>query len=320
MREVFAVLERVAASNASVLIEGESGTGKELAARSVHFASPRAEQPYVVFDCTTVTRELAESELFGHRRGAFSGAISDREGAFSEASGGTIFLDEIGELPLDLQPKLLRVLESGEARRVGETQHRKVDVRVIAATNRNLNAEVRRGRFRSDLLYRLGVVRVQLPALRARLEDIAPIAERLIGEQLQPGGAVGGVNLQRLMSYSWPGNVRELRNVLLRALALAPPAKAGSDPRPAFDQLVFNVAADAQTPATFGYSFPGVESPLPYKEAKLQLLSQFEDEYVQALMRRHSGNVTLAAKEAGLSRKHVYELLRRVDGHQHGED
>ncbi len=309
MRETFAILERVAPTNATVLIEGESGTGKELAARSLHEASPRATKNYVVFDCTTVTKELAESELFGHVKGAFSGAVSDREGAFRQADGGTIFLDEIGELPLDLQPKLLRVLESGEIRRVGDTQRRKLDVRVIAATNRDLHAEARRGRFRADLLYRLAVVRVQLPPLRARPEDIALIAERLLAGQLAAESRIIGPKLERLMSYSWPGNVRELRNVLTRALAFV----TRRDGQAWFDDLVLNVASDTASPTTLGFRFPGVDAPLPYKEAKRELLSQFDDEYVQALMRRHGGNVTQAAKAAGLSRKHVHALLHRVE-------
>ena len=309
MREVFAILERVADSNATVLVEGESGTGKELVARSLHQRSARARKPYVVFDCTTVTKELAESELFGHKRGAFSGAIADRDGAFRQADGGTIFLDELGELPLDLQPKLLRVLESGEARRLGDVQS-KVDVRVVAATHRDLQAEVRRGRFRSDLLYRLNVVRVQIPPLRARPEDIAVITERLLEGQLATGSRVEGRNLERLMSYSWPGNVRELRNVLARALALAPRREG----QVFFEDLVLNLATDSASPTTLGYCFPGVDTELPYKEAKQRLLSQFDDEYVQALMRRHAKNVTRAAEAAGLSRKHVYALLRKVDG------
>jgi len=310
MREVFAILERVAATSATVLVEGESGTGKELVARSLHEASGRAKKPYVVFDCTTVTKELAESELFGHTKGAFSGAVSERDGAFRQADGGTIFLDELGELPLDLQPKLLRVLESGEVRRLGDTQHRKVDVRVVAATHRDLHAEARRGRFRSDLLYRLSVVRVHLPPLRARPEDISIIVERLLAGQLAPTSRIEGRNLERLACYSWPGNVRELRNVLTRALALAP----RSSGQARFEDLVLNLASDVAAPTTLGYCFPGVDTHLPYKEAKQRLMAQFDDEYVQALMRRNARNVTQAAKAADLSRKHVYALLRRIEG------
>jgi DNA-binding NtrC family response regulator len=308
LREVFAVLERVAGSDVSLLIEGESGTGKELAARSVHQASPRADKPYVVVDCTTVPKDLAESELFGHRRGSFSGAVADREGAFQRADGGTIFLDEIGELPSEIQPKLLRVLETGEVRAVGDGNHHKVNVRVLSATHRDLQAEVRRGRFRADLLYRLAVVRVCLPPLRARPDDVALIVERLIGSQLAPGDSISGKNLDQLMNYSWPGNVRELRNVLGRAVALS-----GHKPgNVRFSDLVFNLAISGGAPATLGYSFPGIDPPLDYKEAKQMLMSQFEAEYIQALMRRHSGNVSQVAAAAGLSRKHVYELLRRI--------
>jgi DNA-binding NtrC family response regulator len=308
MREVFAVLERVAASDTTVLIEGESGTGKELAAQSLHEASPRAQRPYVVCDCTTISKELAESELFGHRRGSFSGAVADHDGAFQQAHGGTIFLDELGELPLELQAKLLRVIECGEVRRVGDGKPQKVDVRVIAATNRSLKAEVRRGRFRSDLLYRLAVVCVRMPPLRARPEDITGITEQLLGERLAPGDRVEGANLRRLTSYSWPGNVRELRNRLNRAHALA----LRSEGKVRFSDLVLNLASDDEQPATLGYSFPGVDVPLPFKDAKQRLMAQFESAYVQSLMHRHGGNVTQAAKAAGLSRKHLYELLGHV--------
>lgn len=309
MRQVFALLARVAETNATVLIEGESGTGKELAARSLHQASRRAREPYVVVDCTTVPHELAESELFGHRRGSFTGAALDREGAFQNADGGTLFLDEIGELPPDLQPKLLRALEGGEVRRVGDSQHRNVDVRVVAATNRNLDAEVRRGRFRADLMYRLGVVRVRLPPLRSRPEDIKDIVRHLLGRELADGSDIAGINLERLMGYSWPGNVRELRNVLQRACALS--LRSGG--QVCFEDLVFNLGLGHAEPATLGFALPGVDAPLPYKEAKERLLSRFEDEYVQALLKRHRGNVTAAAKAAGVSRKHLYALMRKVE-------
>jgi DNA-binding NtrC family response regulator len=310
MREIFSVLERVSLSDVAVLVEGESGTGKELAARSIHAASPRSNGPYIVFDCGAVPTELAESELFGHRKGAFSGAIQDRQGAFQAANGGTLCLDEIGELPLALQPKLLRVLEVGQVRPVGDDTARRVDVRVVAATNRDLRAEVHRSRFRADLLYRLEVVKVRMPALRQRPEDIAPLVERLLEGKLPAGDRIGGDNLARLMSYSWPGNVRELRNVLQRAITLA---HAPGGPVPRFDQLVINLGPAAQGPATIGVEFPGVSEPLPYKQAKAQLLGAFEQAYVGALMRRCGNDVTKAAAAAGLSRKHLYELLQRID-------
>jgi DNA-binding NtrC family response regulator len=312
MREVFALLQRAAQAEVTVLIEGESGTGKELAARSIHAASSRARGPYVVFDCGAVPADLAESELFGHKRGAFSGATSDRQGAFQRAYGGTICLDELGELPLELQPKLLRVLEAGEVRPVGEDTPRKVDVRVVAATNRDLNAEAQRGRFRQDLLYRVEVVRVRLPPLRQRPGDIPALVAHLLPGKLPPGDAIEGENLARLMSYSWPGNVRELRNTLTRAVTLAGPVP--------FAKLVFNLGPASAAPLTIGAEFPGVSSRVPYKEAKAQLLESFERAYVAALMERHGGNIQRAAAEAGLSRKHLYELLRRVDVEAADED
>jgi transcriptional regulator with GAF, ATPase, and Fis domain len=305
MREIFAILERVAATDVTLLIEGESGTGKELAARSVHSESPRAAGPYVVFDCGSVPSELAESELFGHRKGAFSGASSDRAGAFQRAHGGTICLDEIGELPLELQPKLLRVLETSEVRPVGDDVPRKVDVRVIASTNRDLNAEAQRGAFRHDLLYRLEVVKIRVPPLRQRPEDVPGLVARLLEGKLAPGDVVEGENLARLAGYSWPGNVRELRNVVVRAVTLAAASTA-------FSKLIFNLGPASLAPATIGAEFPGVSSNVPYKEAKAQLLLSFDRAYIAALVDRHHGNVPRAAKAAGLSKKHLYALIRRL--------
>lgn len=305
MRELFAVLERVAPTDVTVLIEGESGTGKELAARAIHQASERKDAPYVVFDCASIPRDLAESELFGHRRGAFSGAVEDRTGALQRAHGGTICLDEIGEMPLDLQPKLLRALETGDVRRVGDDVGTKIDVRVVASTNRDLAAEARRGNFRPDLLYRLEVVKLRMPPLRHRPEDIAGLVARMLKGRVADDDTIGGDNLRKLIGYAWPGNVRELRNVIDRALALAPKPAA-------FDRLVINLGDVA--PLTIGYSFPGVASEVPYKEAKQQLLSSFEQAYAEALMDRHQGNVSQAASAAGLSRKALYDLLKRVRG------
>jgi len=304
MREIFAVLERVAPTNVTVLIEGESGTGKELAARSIHAASPRASQPYVVFDCASVPSELAESELFGHKKGAFSGAVSDRAGAFQRAHGGTLCLDEMGEMPIDLQPKLLRALETGDVRSVGDDTTRKVDVRVVASTNRDLRAESQRGRFRADLLYRLEVVKVRIPPLRNRPEDIQGLVEAILAGKVQ--GPYEGPVMSRLMAYGWPGNVRELRNVLTRAMALA-----GANPK--FDALAFNLGPASEGPATIGMDFPGVARPLPFKEAKAQLLASFERSYVSALLERHQNNVQQAAAAAGLSRKHLYNLMNSIE-------
>lgn len=312
MREIFAILERAAPSNVTILVEGESGTGKELVARSIHAESTRRDGPFVVFDCGAVPHNLVESELFGHKRGAFSGAVSDRNGAFQQAHGGTIFLDELGELPLELQPRLLRVLESGQVRRVGDDNMREVDVRIVAATNRDLHAEVRRGNFRADLLYRLEVVKVRMPPLRQRPEDIRGLVQVLVRGKFEPDD-VTGPNLERLVAYSWPGNVRELRNVLERAIALATAPGQAAAP---FANLVFNLGPAAEGPAVLGMAFPGVASHLPYKVAKEQLLSSFERAYVDTLLERHRGNLTQAALAAELSRKHLYELLRRTRGQE----
>jgi DNA-binding NtrC family response regulator len=310
MRELFAILERVAATTTTILIEGESGTGKELAARSIHQQSARAHGPYVVFDCGAVPKELAESELFGHERGAFSGAIEARAGAFSRADGGTLCLDEIGELPLELQPKLLRALETGEVRSVGSDVSKRVDVRIVAATNRDLASEVRQQRFRSDLLYRLEVVKVRIPPLRHRPQDIPKLVELLLEGRVPPGDRAEGENLARLMAYSWPGNVRELRNVLARAVALA----ASDGTAAPFSKLIFNLGPAPSAPATIGSDFPGIASPLPFKIAKAQLLESFERAYVGALLERHRGKIIAAAAAAGLSKKHLYELVRKVTG------
>jgi transcriptional regulator with GAF, ATPase, and Fis domain len=314
MREVFAILERVAKSDVTVLVDGESGTGKELAARSIHAASRRASNPFVVFDCSAVPANLAESELFGHKRGAFSGATHDRAGAFQHAHGGTLCLDEVGELPLDLQPKLLRVLESREVRPVGEDRARAVDVRVIASTNRDLAAETERGRFRADLFYRLAVVGVRMPPLRARPSDIVGLASRILAGKLPDGDRIDGPNLRALMAYGWPGNVRELRNVLVRAVALAP-----REPVP-FGSLVLGLGPAAAAPLTIGSELPGIATDLPYKEAKAQLLETFERVYLAALRKRHPKNVARAAEAAGLSRKHLYDLMKRVDGRAPDDD
>jgi DNA-binding NtrC family response regulator len=316
MREVFAILERVAPSHATVLVEGESGTGKELVARSIHAASPRSAGPLVVFHCGAVPSELAESELFGHKKGSFSGATSDRQGAFQRAHGGTIVLDELGELPLDLQPKLLRVLESGEVRPVGEDVARKVDVRVVASTNRDLHAEVQRGRFRADLYYRLEVVRVRIPPLRTRPDDVPLLVEKLLAGRLPPGDRIEGENLARLVAYAWPGNVRELKNVLERAVTLG--ASRDGSPAP-FAQLVLDLGPASSAPATLGVEFPGVASHLPYKEAKAQLVGAFDRAYVTALLERNKGNILRSAQAADISRKHLYELLEKIAASADGD-
>ncbi len=302
MRSVFALLERAAKSTAPVLLLGESGTGKELMARGVHEASPRKDGPFVVFDCGASTETLIESDLFGHTKGAFTGAASDRQGAFAAAHNGTLFLDEIGDLPVALQPKLLRMLEAGEVIPLGGRKSERYDVRIVAATHRDVFGEVARGGFRGDLYYRLAVVEVNVPPLRARIGDLP----KLIAMFLEKAGApqlssqVGGAALDRLQRYHWPGNVRELRNVVTRAVALAGPDDD-------FQSLPFvlrpTVAApEAQT----------IRADRPFHEAKDELVARFEREYLTDLVQRAAGNLSEAARMAGLERKFLYKLLERA--------
>jgi DNA-binding NtrC family response regulator len=299
MRRVFAVLEQVAPTDSTILVEGETGTGKELVASAVHEASARRAGPFVVFDCGAVPRDLAESELFGHVRGAFTGAASDRPGAFVRADGGTIFLDELGALPVDLQPKLLRALESRAMKAVGSDTPRRVDVRVIAATNADAEADVRAGRLRADLFYRLSVVHVRVPPLRRRHDDIVPIVRHLLARLGGDPGEIAGPNVDRLLAHSWPGNVRELRNVIERGVALA-----GGRPAPfGALRLQVGVAADPDELR--------VHTEAPYAEAKERLLEAFERRYLDDLLGRCEGNISLAARVSGLDRKHLKKLLRR---------
>jgi len=303
MREVFAILERVSGTEATVLVEGETGTGKELVAEGIHDHSTRAEGPFVPLDCGAVTASLMESELFGHVRGAFTGAVGDRQGVFEAAHGGTLFLDELGELPLELQPKLLRALEKREIRRVGDTHTRKVDVRVVAATNRDLAAEVNRGAFREDLYFRLAVVHVKLPPLRARRGDIPLLVEHFI-EQLLPGSPRPSADLvQALSRKAWPGNVRELRNAVERALALVGSDGTGGEPAPAADPT-------------------GMLAELldkPYKSAQERWNACFEVAYVEHALRKSGGSVSGAAREAGVTRRHIQRLMKRHDLRREGE-
>jgi DNA-binding NtrC family response regulator len=304
MRQVFAILERAAKSSAPVLFLGESGTGKELMARGVHDHSPRKTGPFVVFDCGASTETLIESDLFGHTKGAFTGAAAERVGAFAAAHGGTLFLDEIGDLPVGLQPKLLRMLEAGEVTPLGGRKSEKYDVRVVAATHRDVYAEVARGGFRGDLYYRLAVVEVHVPPLRQRKEDLA----RLIAMFLERAGApqlakqVGGVALDRLEHYHWPGNVRELRNVITRAVALAGPDDD-------FQSLPFVLRPTAAAPAGEDLAFKADQ---PFHAAKDALVARFEREYLEDLVKRAGGNLSQAARIAGLERKFLYKLLERA--------
>ncbi len=294
MRGAFYLLERAAKTDATVLIEGETGTGKEGAAESIHKLGARADKPFIVVDCSALPPQLLESELFGHERGAFTGATQSRCGAFEAAEGGTVFLDEIGELPLDLQPKLLRALEKREIRRLGANQHQSIDVRIIAATNRDLRALVNEGTFRSDIYYRLAVLKLQLPPLRERPEDIPLLVEKLserlgLGEELQQQ-LFGHEALNRMQKAAWPGNVRELRNFVERCAVM--------------EQALPLEAATRE---------PGfvVDTSLTYTEAKRRVVDEFERQYLSALLRDHGGNVSKAARAAELDRPYLYKLLYR---------
>jgi DNA-binding NtrC family response regulator len=304
MRALLARLQRLAADDQTVLVVGESGTGKELIARALHTEGKRAGKPFVVFDCGSVSPGLIETELFGHARGAFTGAINARQGIFEAAHEGTLLIDEVGDLPLELQTKLLRVLEQREVRRIGETQPRRVDVRVIAATHRDVRALVKAGSFRQDLYYRLAVCEVRVPPLRERREDVGVIVDRLL-EELGSGQRredLPNGTFELLESYDWPGNVRELRNVVARLLL--------------FPEELTTVL---DTPGALG---KGAEDEgarrierldLPLKAAREVVVASFERRYIRAKIAAAGGNMTQAASSMGISRQYLYRLLE-----QHG--
>ena len=302
MRQMFTLLEDVAATPATVLIEGETGTGKELIAEEIHRHSARRNGPFIVLDCGSVPRELVASVLFGHLKGAFTGAISDRNGVFAEAHGGTVFLDEIGELDLDLQPALLRALDKRAVRKVGATIYEQFDARLVAATNRDLRAEVANKRFREDLYYRLAVIRVAVPPLRERGADIPRLVAHF-ANQFAPGIAIRPDDMQRLVNHSWPGNVRELRNVMERACLLA---------RDGAINLEGAINGD-------DHAAGAVRTDLPFKVAKNQIVEAFEREYIEALVSRHRMNLSAAARDAQIDRKHLRELMHKygLDARHH---
>ena len=296
IRAVFSILERAARSDATVLLQGETGTGKDLAAESIHLESARSAGPFVVVDCGAIPAALLESELFGHEKGSFTGAVAAREGAFEAATGGTLFLDEVGELELELQPKLLRALESRQVRRVGGQKPVPVDVRLVAATNRNLRVEVNAGRFRSDLYYRLAVVEAVQPPLRERLEDIPLLVDAIL-EGLGAGPEAAASLRQpkflaSLARHDWPGNVRELKNHLERCLVLEEEVPLRDAPLPSGP--------------------PAIDAKRPLREQRERWLRYFEHQYLQELLALHGGNVTAAARAAGMDRIHMYRLLGRA--------
>jgi DNA-binding NtrC family response regulator len=303
MHEIFGLVTRLAGSTASVLVTGESGTGKELVARAIHYNSPRAKRPFLAVNVAAIPETLIESELFGYKRGAFTDARTDHPGLFVEADGGTIFLDEIGELPPSLQAKLLRVLQERELRPLGATRNEKVDVRVVAATNRDLEARMRSGQFREDLYYRLNVIHVAIPPLRARPEDIVPLAEHFLATARRRGTAstktLGPAAAKALLAYPWPGNVRELENVIERAIALCDGDVIGLDDLP--PQVKERRATDMLAAAI----------------ARGLTLADLEREYIERVLASEGGNKTRAAARLGLDRKTLYRKLEeyaRTDG------
>ena len=317
MREIYAILEKIAPTDATVVIEGETGTGKEVVARTLHQTSRRANGPFIVFDCGAVPENLIESELFGHEKGAFTGAVATRQGVFEMANGGTVFLDELGELALDLQPKLLRVLEQREVKRVGGTRPIRVDVRVVAATNRDLETEVKEGRFRQDLFYRLSVVRLLLPPLRDRKEDLPLLVRHFLetghfnrdrdGDRRVEN--VAREALDRMMGYDWPGNVRELHNVVERAVSFTDAELVRVVDLP--EHLALPRATPLATEDTRieAIDLPDVDG--TFKDAKEAWVSSFEKEYVEKLLHRNGGNISHAAREADIDRKYFRKLMKK---------
>jgi len=301
MRQLYAVLERIAPMDTTLLVTGETGTGKDVVARSLHAMSRRKSGPYVPIDCGAIPETLFESELFGHVRGAFSGAASDRRGVFEEADAGTLFLDEIGEMPLALQAKLLRAIETRTIRKVGSNVAKAVDVRIVAATNRDLARRVNEGTFREDLYYRLAVVEVSLPSLRERPEDVPTLAQHFY-DKLSPGaGPLPQDFLRVLASRSFPGNVRELRNFIERSVSLGfvSPHASPSVPPPSAERP--HAEVDELVPLH-----------LPLKDARQAWTERFEEVYLRAMLKKTGGNVTRAAELAGVSRRFLQRLAARL--------
>ncbi|MCA2976874.1 MAG: sigma-54-dependent Fis family transcriptional regulator [Myxococcaceae bacterium] len=308
MRSVFKLVETVSYSTATVLIQGESGTGKELVARAIHFRSPRKDRPFVAVNCSALTDTLLESELFGHMKGSFTGATANKKGLFEAADGGTIFLDEIGDIPPATQVRLLRVLQEGEVKRVGANDTIKVDVRVIAATNVDLAKAKEAGKFREDLFYRLNVISVQLPPLRDRPEDIPLLASHFLKIYAQKiGKKVNGIStgaMESLTTARWVGNVRELENVIERAVVLNTTDAIELDDLPAEIRASQKGGGEVEL-----YSL----AHLPYAQAKKLAMRAFERRYLSALLDKSSGNVSSAARAAGVDRSNFRRLLKQYE-------
>jgi DNA-binding NtrC family response regulator len=340
LREIYGILEKVAPTTATIVIEGETGTGKEVVAHAIHQASSRADKPFMVFDCSAVPDNLIESELFGHEKGAFTNAINTRQGVFELANTGTIFLDELGELNLDLQPKLLRALEQREVKRVGASKPAKVDVRVIAATNRDLEEEVKAGRFRQDLFYRLSVVRIRLPALRERKDDIKLLVSHFLNNlsfnrKADGQPKVRGITaeaLEMLIAYNWPGNVRELLNICERAVSFAEGLEITAEDLPDYIRTPLPssggprkiVAPSAVTPKeeppvpvapvqVVTESVPAGHLEMPFKDAKEKWVASFEREYIVHLLKKNNNNISHASREADIDRKYFRKLMKKYE-------
>jgi DNA-binding NtrC family response regulator len=310
MRAIFERLSKVSPTDLTLLITGETGTGKELVAHAVHLGSSRAKKPFVVVDCGSIPPTLAEATLFGHERGAFTGAVDKRLSPFLEADGGTIFLDELGELPLEVQPKLLRALAERRIKSVGGSTYREVDVRVLAATRRDLVRAVNAGGFRSDLYFRVAQVKIELPALRQRLEDIPVLVKRMLKDLGDESAyeRVSNSTLERLMRHDWPGNVRELRNAVAVAFALAVEGEE--------IDISAHLGSLQETPQASSTSIGGSGSfgsmkGRQFQDAKRDVLTRFERDYFAALCDEAKGNVSEMARRAGMERAHVRAYLRR---------
>jgi DNA-binding NtrC family response regulator len=323
MRRLYPLCERLAASDVPLIIEGETGTGKELLAESLHEKSARASGPFVVFDCTAVPQNLLEATLFGHERGAFTGAIATNKGLFQHADGGTLLIDEIGDLDISLQPKLLRAIERAEFRRVGGNQWISVNVRVMAATRRDLDKEIQAGRFRDDLFYRLAVARIELPPLRQRRGDVAMLA-RHFWERLGGEGPLPYDLLIRFEDYDWPGNIRELYNAVARRLALGELASGDSEWRdggaPSVPPSRDSQARTSQEPAPPRQDVIErvIALGLPLSRSRELVVDEFERRYVQTVLDRHGGDATKAAQASGIARRYFQLLRARQAGRTSG--
>ncbi|MBX5484355.1 MAG: sigma-54-dependent Fis family transcriptional regulator [Myxococcaceae bacterium] len=308
MREVFQLVQTVSHSSATVLIEGESGTGKELVARAIHFRSNRRDKPFVAVNCSALTDTLLESELFGHVKGAFTGATANKKGLFEAADGGTIFLDEIGDIPAATQVRLLRVLQEGEVKRVGANDTIKVDVRVIAATNVDLARAREEGRFREDLYYRLNVISIRLPPLRERPGDVPLLAHHFLKVYAQKAGkkitGISAAAMEALTCNRWVGNVRELENVIERAVVLTPREVIDLEDLPASFREPSRGGGEVEL-ASLAH--------LPYAEAKRLAMRAFERRYLSSLLEKHANNVSSAARSAGVDRSNFRRLLKQYE-------